>query len=297
MRVLIVSAFLAVAAAAPSGLYAPAIVPVVRTVAVPAAIPTISPGDIQAAAIDAQVQAQDQLQAAADKARELAEQATENVNEKVITDSTVANEQNLEAFWSAQDKQWQAVDALKTAEAQIDGAVASNANLIAKSAVSGVVPYVAAVGPISPIVAPIPPVVYSPYLAASSYTTQTLVSGQEIKTEIKPENAEAAVKAAEPAPAAEPAQAAEPVQVAEPAPAEKSAEKPEATVSPAVKAAENLNEKPALITAPLFSTGHLALPNVYRYDVAVPQVIGQPILKYATAVQHGVLTPTFVKAW
>uniref|UniRef100_A0A2A4JZR4 Pupal cuticle protein n=1 Tax=Heliothis virescens TaxID=7102 RepID=A0A2A4JZR4_HELVI len=286
MRVLIVSAFFAVAAAAPSGLYAPLIVPAVKAVAVPAAIPTISPGDIQAAAIDAQVQAQDQAQAAADKARELAEQATENINEKAITDSTVANEQNLEAFWSAEDKKWQAVDALKTAEAQIDGAVASNANLIAKSAVSGVYPYVAAVGAVAPIVAPIPPVVYSPYVGASSYSTQTLVTGQEIKTEIKEENKEqeAAVKTSEPA------------KEAEPAPEVKEPEKAEAAESPAVKAAENLNEKPALIAQPLVA--QIGLPNVYRYNVAVPavgHVVGQPILNYA-AVQP-VLAPTFVKAW
>ncbi|XP_022817332.1 pupal cuticle protein PCP52-like [Spodoptera litura] len=286
MRVLIVSALFAVAAAAPSGLYAPVIVPAVRAVAVPAAIPTISPGDIQAAAIDAQVQAQDQAQAAADKARELAEQANENINEKAITDATGANEQNLEAFWSAEDKKWQAVDALKTAEAQIDGAVASNANNLAKSAVSGVaVPYVAAVGSVAPIVAPIPPVVYSGYVAPSSYSSQTLITGQEIKTEIKEENKEAAVKTAEPAPA-EAAQA-------------EGEKKVEGAESPALKAAENLKEKPAFIAQPLIAP--IGLPNVYRYDVAVPSVgayIGQPILKYA-AVQPvpGVLTPTFVNAW
>lgn len=292
------SAFLAVAAAAPSGLYAPALVPVVKAVAVPAAIPTISPGDIQAAAIDAQVQAQDQLQAAADKARELAELATENANEKAITDATSANEQNLDAFWSAEDKKWQAVDALKTAEAKIDGAVANNANLIAKSAINGVIPYVAAVGPISPIVAPIPPVVYSPYVASSSYSTQTVISGQEIKSE----NQEAAVKAAEPAPAAEKAEPAESVKAAEPVPLEKSAEKAEGAESAALKAAVNLSEKSALIAQPLFAAGQIALPNVYRYDVAVPAVgtlIGQPIVKYASAVQQvqGVVAPTFVKAW
>lgn len=263
---------------------------------VPAAIPTISPGDIQAAAIDAQVQAQDQLQAAADKARELSEQATQNINEKVETD----NEQNLEAFWSAEDKKWQAVDAWKTAEAQIDGAVANKANLIAKSAVSGVIPYVTSVGSISPLVAPIPPVVYSSYIAPSSYSTQTLITGQEIKTEIKEDNKEAAVKAAKPALGAGPIKAAEPVQVAEPAPAEKSAEKTE--LSAAFKAAANLNEKPALIAQPLFAAAQLGIPNLYRYDVTVPavrHVIGQPILKYATAVQqvHGVLAPSFVKAW
>ncbi|KAH9636899.1 hypothetical protein HF086_011735 [Spodoptera exigua] len=293
MRVLIVSALFAVAAAAPSGLYAPVIVPAVRAVAVPAAIPTISPGDIQAAAIDAQVQAQDQAQAAVDKARELAELANQNVNEKVITDATTVNEQNLEAFWSAEDKKWQAVDALKTAEAQIDGAVASNANNLAKSAVSGVIPYVAAVGPIAPIVAPIPPVVYSGYIAPSSYSSQTLITGQEIKTEIKEENKEAAVKTAEPA-QAEPAQAE--AAKAEGAEGEKKAEGAE---SPALKAAENLKEKPAFIAQPVIAP--IGFPNVYRYDVAVPAVgavIGQPILKYA-AVQPvpGVLTPTFVKAW
>ncbi|CAH0599860.1 unnamed protein product [Chrysodeixis includens] len=291
MRVLIVSALFAVAAAAPSGLYAP-VVPVLKTILVPEAIPTISPGDIQAAAIDAQVQAidaqvkaQDAAQAAADQAREIADQANQNINEKAITESSVASEVNLDAYWSAEDKKWQAVDALKSAEAQIDSAVASNAPLLAKAAVKGAFPYIAAVGPVTPIVAPIPPVVYSPYVApysSVSQSSQTVVSG-EAQTEKKEENNEAVVKTAEPVKAEEekPVEAAENVESAK-------------SDSPAFKGIENLNAKPALVAQPLIS----APLGLYRYDVAVPaltHVVGQPIFKYAPTVQHGVLAPTFVK--
>ncbi|XP_026742171.1 pupal cuticle protein PCP52-like [Trichoplusia ni] len=291
MRVLIVSTLFAVAAAAPSGLFAPAVVPVLKTILVPEAIPTISPGDIQAAAIDAQVKAiddqvkaQDAAQAAADQARDLADQANENNNEKAITEASAVTEQNLDAYWSAEDKKWQAVDALKTAEAQIDGAVASNAPLFAKAAVKGALPYISAVGPVTPIVAPIPPVIYSPYVAPySSASSQTIVN-QEAQTETKAENSEAAVKTAEPA---KPAEEEKPVENAE------SAESPKAE-SPALKAVENLSAKPALVAQPLIS----APLGLYRYDVAVPavaHVVGQPIFKYAPAVHPGVLTPTFVK--
>lgn len=284
------------AAGAPSGLYAPIIVP---AVAVPAAVPTISPGDIQAAAIDAEVQARDLAQAEADKARELAELANENINEKIVTDSTVVQEKSAEALWSAEDKKWQALDALKTAEAQIDGAVASNANILAKSAISGVLPYVAAVGPITPFAAPIPPLVYTPYSAYQTVATQNLIHGQEIKSEIKEEskeeNKEAAVKTAEPE---------KEVVAEQPAELEKSAETAQndeqiqATESAATKAAENLDAKPALIGQPLFASPI----GLYRYNVAIPTLgqLHQPILNYATSVQqvHGVLTPTFVKtAW
>lgn len=60
-RQITITAILACAAAAPSGAFiAPLAAPVAPLVAIPAAIPTLSPGDLQAAAINAKVQAEDQ---------------------------------------------------------------------------------------------------------------------------------------------------------------------------------------------------------------------------------------------
>ncbi|XP_075988007.1 pupal cuticle protein PCP52-like isoform X2 [Anticarsia gemmatalis] len=268
MRVLIISALLAYAAAAPSGIVAPLIY---HSVAIPASVPTISPGDIQAAAIDAQVKINDLARAAADKAQELADQAVENVNEKVVTDVNQANEKSLEAFWSNEDKKWQALDALKTAEAQIDGAAASNAQVNAKIAVGGVVPYVAAVpAPLSPVIAPIPPVVYTPYLAGvKSVTTQTL----EVKSEEKNEKKEEAV-----------------VKTAEP---EKTVEAEKGEVVEA--ATEKTETKPVVLASPVVAP----FASVYRYDVAFPavgHVVAQPVVNYATSYQQiNGIAPTFVK--
>ncbi|CAK1593418.1 unnamed protein product [Parnassius mnemosyne] len=130
MRVLILTAaFLASASAAPSGAIFGPISPIIAysTIPIPAAVPTISPGDLQAAAINAKVQVEQQVQDAADKARELAEQATEKPDEGIIEANDLAKERAEEAFWAAEEQKWQALDALKTAEAQIDGTIASRA--------------------------------------------------------------------------------------------------------------------------------------------------------------------------
>lgn len=128
------AAVLACATGAPSGAFFAPIVPyplAYSAVAIPAAVPTIPAGDLQAAAINAQVQVQDLTRAAADQARELAEQAVEKQDEGVIEANDLAKERAEESFWAAEEKKWQALDALKTAEAQVEGSVASADGAIA----------------------------------------------------------------------------------------------------------------------------------------------------------------------
>lgn len=111
---------LAAAHAAPYALAAPVAVahaaPVAVAHAAPA-LPTISPGDLAGAAIDAHVEAADHVRAAADAAREYHDQASEL---------------HGQAINAAEDHSWQAVDAVKTAEAQLDGAAAGVAPVLAK---------------------------------------------------------------------------------------------------------------------------------------------------------------------
>ncbi|CAB3262057.1 unnamed protein product [Arctia plantaginis] len=281
MRVLILSAFFACAAAAPSGLVASYIY---QPLTIPAAIPTISPGDIQAAAIDVQVKANDLARAAVDKAQEFNDQAVENVNEKVVTDIDQINERNLEAFWSNEDKKWQAIDAVKTAEAQIDGAAASNADLYAKTAIGGAVPYVAAVAPVhgvapvaavTPLVgAPISPVIYNPYFSANkAISAQAEVKTEEKKEENQEVTVESAVKSAEP-------------QKAETS-SENAAEKPSESAAEAEK-------KPVVLAPSLIAP----IPGVYRYNVVAPgPVLSQPFVKYASfPTFHGAFVPNFVQS-
>ncbi|XP_072937500.1 uncharacterized protein [Epargyreus clarus] len=156
MRVLIVAAaFLACAAAAPSGAllaapyghglighaapYAHGLVghaaplavahaaPLAVAHAVGPAAPTISPGDIQGAAIDAHVVASDHVRASADAAREYHDQASELQGQ---------------AINAAEDHSWQAVDAVQTAQAQLDGAAAGVAPVLAKQLAGHVAPVV-----------------------------------------------------------------------------------------------------------------------------------------------------------
>lgn len=250
----ILSAFLACAAAAPSGLLAPVVVPALAYTAV---LPTISPGDIQAAAIDAQVKVQDQAIAAVDKARELSELAVDNINEKAFSSNDQVKEKVEEQFWSAEEKKWQALDALKTAEAQIDGSVARNADVLSQNAIR---PYLAVVPVAVAPVAPIAPVAFTPGIVAPVLKTAT----EEVK-EVKEENAEAVVKSAE-----TPEEAKDSVAV-------------EATEA---KLAEtnSLEAKPlvaSVITAPL-------LTEQYRYTIGAPIV--PPVLQYTAAVPYGVQT-------
>lgn len=247
--------------------------------AIPAVVPTISPGDIQAAAIDAQVKANDLAIAAVDKAQEITDQAAKNVNEKAVSDIDQLNEQNGEAFWSNEERKWQAIDAVQTAEARLDGAAASNADLYAKSAIGGAVPYVAAVGPVpavAPLVpAPIPPVIYNPYLSAKAISAQTVaqVQAEEKKEENQEVTVESAVKSAEP----------EKAEVA----VEKAAEKP-------AESAVEADKKPVVL-APSFVA---PFPSVYRYNVVAPgPVLSQPFVKYASfPAVHGAFAPNFVQS-
>ncbi|CAG5053135.1 unnamed protein product [Parnassius apollo] len=138
MRVLILTAaLLACTTAAPSGAFFGPIAHIAYSaVTIPSVVPTISPGDLQAAEINAKVQVEQQAQAAADKARELAEQATEKQDEGIIEANDLAKERAEESFWAAEEQKWQALDALKTAEAQIDGSLASRASDVALAAYS-----------------------------------------------------------------------------------------------------------------------------------------------------------------
>ncbi|KAI8441553.1 hypothetical protein MSG28_015138 [Choristoneura fumiferana] len=148
MRFLIVSAVLACATAAPSGLLAApyahglaapyghglaapyghglayAAAPLAVAHAAPA-LPTISPGDLHGAAIEAHVEASDHVRAAVDATRELHDQAAELHGQAVN---------------AAEDHSWQAVDAVKTAEAQLDGAAAGAAPVLAKQLVGHAAP-------------------------------------------------------------------------------------------------------------------------------------------------------------
>lgn len=135
------TAVLAYAVAAPSHLvpFSPL---TVGTIAYKAAIPS---GDIQAAAIDAQVK----WQAALEKARQISEQAAENLNVNAYSNVAINEAKLSDAFWANEDKKWQTLDAIKTAEAQLDGAIASNAAILAKGA--AITPLVGAVSPYSAV--------------------------------------------------------------------------------------------------------------------------------------------------
>ncbi|KAJ2939342.1 hypothetical protein O0L34_g13440 [Tuta absoluta] len=203
MRVLILPAILAVALAAPSGELKDA----APLAVLPVVTPTIDPGDIQAAAINAQVAAEDQARAFADK-------IVEENNEKVIESDSLVKEKTEENFWAVEDKKWQALDAVQTAAAKIDGAVASNADAIARSALGGVIvpafvapslipapvvrapivpgaPFIPPGLPLytSPVIAPISPLLYNPALIAKKEDEkEKLVKTAELQKDIKVES-------------------------------------------------------------------------------------------------------------
>lgn len=96
------------------------------------ALPTISPGDLQGAAIEAHVDASDHVRASVDAAREYHDQASELQGQ---------------AINAAEDHSWQAVDAVKTAQAQLDGAAAGVAPVLAKQLAGHVAPVAAYAAP------------------------------------------------------------------------------------------------------------------------------------------------------
>ncbi|XP_063631591.1 pupal cuticle protein PCP52-like isoform X2 [Cydia splendana] len=167
MRFLIVAAVLACATAAPSGLlagpYGHGLIghgaPLAYGHAAPlavahAAVPTISPGDIQGAAIDAHVEAADHVRAAVDATREYHDQAAELQGQ---------------AINAAEDHSWQAVDAVKTHEAQIDGATAGVAPILAKQLAGHAGVYAAA--------APIAHAAYAAPIAHAAYAAPLAHAG------------------------------------------------------------------------------------------------------------------------
>lgn len=98
-----------------------------------AVAPTIPPGDLQGAAIDAHVEASDHARAAVDAAREYHDQASELQGQ---------------AHNAAEDHAWQAVDAAQTHKAQIDGAAAGVAPIVARQLAGHVAPVAAYAGPV-----------------------------------------------------------------------------------------------------------------------------------------------------
>ncbi|XP_064071515.1 larval/pupal cuticle protein H1C-like [Vanessa tameamea] len=124
----------AVARAAPLAIAA---APLAVAHAVPVAVPTISSGDIQAAAIDAHVEAADHARAAVDTVRQINDQAAE-IQGRAIN--------------AAEDHAWQSVNAAQTAAAQIDGAAANASPTIARQIAGQVAPVVAA--PVAAYAAP-----------------------------------------------------------------------------------------------------------------------------------------------
>ncbi|CAG9573810.1 unnamed protein product [Danaus chrysippus] len=132
VRTIVTAAVFACAAAAPSALLA--YNGLSHAALAPVAVPTIPPGDLQAAAIDAHVEASDNARAAVDAINQVQDQASELQGR---------------AINAAEDHAWQAVDAVQTAQAQVDGAAASIAPVAARqvagrSLVAPIVPAIAA---------------------------------------------------------------------------------------------------------------------------------------------------------
>ncbi|CAH2105173.1 unnamed protein product [Euphydryas editha] len=98
--------------------------PVAVARSLPVAAPTIPPGDIQGAAIDAHVEAVDHTRAAIDNAGQINDQVAE-IHGKALN--------------AAEDNAWQAVSAAQTAAAQVDGAAASIAPAAAEQLARGAV--------------------------------------------------------------------------------------------------------------------------------------------------------------
>lgn len=163
---------MACAAAAPSAIIVqPLLTP---GIAIPSSIPTISPGDLQAAAIDAKVQAEDQARALVDQAREVAENAGVEANARAFETNDQLKEKAEEAFWANEERKWRAYDALNTAQAQIDGSVAGVSPDVAKS-FNG-----AAIVP-APVLAPVA------YSITPGLLTQPINAEEPVLKDSKPE--------------------------------------------------------------------------------------------------------------
>lgn len=127
---------------------------------------------------------EDDAQLAADRARSLTEEAAQDQKDKVNESTDIAKEKTEEAFWSEEDKKWQAINAVYTAQAQLDGSVANSAHALARS-YNYVVPYLhqPVVSPIAPIhsAAPITPIAPINTLAPIVYATPGIIQADKLK--------------------------------------------------------------------------------------------------------------------
>lgn len=177
--------------------------------------------------------------------------------EKSIVSNDAVKENTEESFWSAQEKQWQVLDALKTAEAQLDGALASNAPVLAKSIVGA--PLVAGVVPAAPIV-------YTPGIIAPVVKT---VKEEAKAEEPKPEMNEPLVKSAE----------------------ETKEDKDSVTIEASTK---NLEAKPQIapVVAPLAIQPYYS----HGYPIVAPVALS-PVLKYSAWPQIGLAPAIVNSGW
>lgn len=126
----------------------------------------------------------DAAQFAADEARALTEEAIENQKDKINESIDIAKENTEEAFWSIEDKKWQALNSVQAAEAKLDGSIASNSHALARS-YNFVVPYLQGpvVSPIAPIhpAAPIGPITPINTLSPIVYATPGIIQADKLR--------------------------------------------------------------------------------------------------------------------
>lgn len=131
-----------------------------------------------------QVKIDDEAQLAADRARALTEEAIEDQKDKINESIDIAKENTEEAFWSTEDRKWQALNDIQTAEAKLDGSIANNGHILART-YNFVVPYLQTpvVSPIAPIhsAAPITPIAPINPLAPIVYATPGIIQADKLK--------------------------------------------------------------------------------------------------------------------
>lgn len=119
-----------------------------------------------------------------DQARALTEQAIEDQKDQIKESIDIAKENTEEAFWSTEDQKWQALNAVQTAEAKLDGSIASNSHGLARS-YNFVVPYLPGhvLSPIAPIhpAAPLSPIAPINTLSPIVYATPGFIQADKLK--------------------------------------------------------------------------------------------------------------------
>lgn len=109
----------------------------------------------------------------------------------MIEANDLVKEKSEEEFWAAEEKKWQAMNEAQVAAAKIDGAIASNADIIAKNyALTGIVPVIPGI-PTTGVIAPGVPID-----SASSDDKAKAAATSEATAEVKTES-QPAVKSAE----------------------------------------------------------------------------------------------------